>query len=81
MSSIQFHIPHSITTEQAQAIANGLTTFLGSTCVSFSPYTDTNGTRFVATDACYISRLRLERMRALLDGVQAMLRSSQDVKY
>lgn len=80
MSSIQFNIPHSITTEQCEAIANGLTQLLGSKRVSFSPYTDPKGARFVATDSCYISGLRLARMRAFLDGVQAMLSSSPTVE-
>ena len=81
MSTIQFNIPHSITTEQCEAIANGLTQLLGSKRVSFFSVTDSNGTKFIATDSCYISGLRLARMRAFLDGAQAMLSSSPAVEY
>ena len=80
MSTIQLNFP-SITTEQCEAIANGLTQILGSKRVSFFSVTDSNGTKFIATDTCYISGLRLARMRAFCDGVQTVLRSSLAVEY
>ena len=80
MSSMQFHIPYSITTEQCEAIANCLTQLLGSKRVSFFSVTDSNGTKFIATDTCYVSGLRLARMRAFLDGAQTVLHSRPAVE-